>query len=94
MNLLPFAIAWAAILVVILVLAICRRTITAKEDDTLHLGRGSDAAVTQQTAIARRLEVIDRWGKILTVLLVVLGLAIVAAYFYLKFTTDTGVQMG
>jgi hypothetical protein len=40
------------------------------------------AAVADQANVAHKLDVIDKWGKILTVVAVVSGLAIAAAYVY------------
>ena len=42
-------------------------------------------ALTQQTALAQKLDVIDKWGKILTVVAVLLGLLVAAAYVYGQF---------
>ena len=39
-------------------------------------------ALTQQTTVAQKLDVIDKWGKILTVITVLFGLLIAAAYVY------------
>jgi len=79
MNLLPFAIAWAVLAVTVIVLALMRKQVAAHEDDSLHLSGGS-AAVTDQVAVAKKLEVIDKWGKILTIVLVVSGLALAIIY--------------
>ena len=78
-NLLPYAIAWAVLAVIVLGLAISRRTIASHEDDSIHLTDGG-AAVGEQVAVAKKLEGIDKWGKILTVILVITGLALAAVY--------------
>jgi cytochrome b subunit of formate dehydrogenase len=78
-NLIPYAIAWAVLAVIVLVLALMRRGITAHEDDSIHLTDGG-AAVGEQLVVARKLEGIDKWGKILTVVLVVTGLALAIVY--------------
>jgi uncharacterized membrane protein len=40
---------------------------------------------TAQTSLAQKLDVIDKWGKILTVVTVVVGLLIAAVYIYGQF---------
>jgi hypothetical protein len=42
-------------------------------------------ALAPQTAVAQKLDVIDKWGKILTVITVISGLLIAAAYVYGQF---------
>jgi hypothetical protein len=49
------------------------------------------AIATQQTSLAQKLEVIDKWGKIMTVITVVLGLLIAAAYVYGQFAGRSSV---
>ncbi|MGC4052324.1 MAG: hypothetical protein QM757_23570 [Paludibaculum sp.] len=78
MNLLPFAIAWAVLGVIVLSLALMRRSVSANEDDSLHLG--ATGAIDQQVTISKKLENIDKWGKTLTVVLAVSGLALVILY--------------
>ena len=58
------------------------RSVASNEDDSLHVLHG---ALTQQTTVAQKLDVIDKWGKILTVITVVFGLLIAAAYVYAQF---------
>jgi anaerobic C4-dicarboxylate transporter len=79
MNLLPFAIAWAVLGVIVLSLALMRRSVTANEDDSIHLG-ATTGAIDQQVTTAKKLEAIDKWGKMLTVVLAVSGLALVILY--------------
>lgn len=79
MNLLPFAIAWAVLGVIVLSLALMRRSVTANEDDSIHLG-ATTGAIDQQVTTAKKLEAIDKWGKSLTVVLAVSGLALVILY--------------
>ncbi|MDX2152417.1 MAG: hypothetical protein SFV54_16885 [Bryobacteraceae bacterium] len=81
-NLLPFAIAWAVLVATIIVLAVMRKFVADKEDDTLHVSTSNDAVVADQAAVAHKLEVIDKWGKGLTILAAVTGLALGAAYVY------------
>ena len=79
MNLIPYAIAWAVLAVVVLALSLMRRQISAHEDDSLHLSGGT-AVVSEQVSVAKKLESIDKWGKALTIVLAVTGLALAVAY--------------
>lgn len=80
MNMLPLVVAWAALATVVLALAAYRKMIARKEDDYLHVD--SNVAVQQQEAVAKKLEVIDKWGKILTVLAVVFALVLLGIFLY------------
>jgi hypothetical protein len=48
----------------------------------------------QQVAIANKLDQIDKWGKILTVIAVVFGLLVGAAYVYQVWVQSTQIQPG
>lgn len=82
MHLLPYAIVWAVLATVVIILAVARSVISRTEDDSLHVNDSTRAAVAQQTEVFHKLEVIDKWGKILTVVAVVTGLALGAAFIY------------
>jgi len=78
----PFFILWAMLALGVLALFIWRKSVAGHEDDSLHVLHGP---LAPQTAVAQKLDVIDKWGKILTVVTVVLGLLIAAAYVYGQF---------
>lgn len=79
-NLLPYAIAWAVLALVVVLLAFRRKSISAEEDDTLHLGGGSEEHIKQQEETAKKLAKLDLYGKVLTVILVLTGLALGVVY--------------
>jgi len=79
---LPSIIVWAVVALAVVALIIRRKIVSNKEDDTLHVLHGT---LSEQSAVASKLEVIDKWGKILTVVAVVMGLLIAAAYVYESF---------
>jgi hypothetical protein len=81
-DIVPFAVVWALLASVVLALIVYRYSVSRHEDDTLHV-LGANVA-TEQTSVAHKLEVIDRWGKILTAITVLYGLAMVAAFLYLS----------
>lgn len=86
MNLLPLALGWAVLATGVLVLAVYRRLVSRKEDDYLHVN--TDVAA-QQTVVAKKLENIDRWGKVLTVIVAILGLALLALFMYNGWTDSS-----
>ena len=89
MNLFPLLVVWVVLALSVLALFIWRQGVARGEDDSLHVMHG--AIATQQTSLAQKLEVIDKWGKIMTVITVVLGLAIAAAYVYGQFAGRSSV---
>jgi hypothetical protein len=80
MNLTPFAIAWVLLGVVVAALALMRRSVSGKEDDSVHLGGGGAAIASEQLAVAKKLEQIDKWGKLLTTILAVSGVILAILY--------------
>jgi energy-converting hydrogenase Eha subunit H len=83
-NLIPFLAVWSAIALSVIVLLVMRKIVASKEDDQLHVLHG---AVADQITVAGKLEKIDKWGKILTAMAVVLGLALGGFVVYSSFTT-------
>ncbi len=82
MNLVPFFVIWSALALTVLGLAIYRKLMTTHENEIVHLAEGEAKMIPQQTALAHKLDAIDRWGKPLTVLTLVFGLLIAAAEVY------------
>src|ERR1017187_4594107 len=80
MNLFPLLVVWVVLDLGVLALFLWRQAVARGEGDSLHVMHG--AIATQQRSLAQKLEVIDKWGKIMTVITVVLGLLIAAAYVY------------
>ena len=63
-------------------LVLHRKKIAAGEDDTLHVMDGDAGMVPRQQKIAHELELIDRWGKSLTVIAIVFGLIVGGLFVY------------
>lgn len=78
----PIVMIWVVLGVVTLGLALYRKLITANEEDLVHLADGEERQIPEQVSLARKLEAIDRYGKILTIVTVALGVAIGIAYMY------------
>jgi uncharacterized membrane protein len=87
-NLFPLLVVWVVLALSVLALFVWRQAVARGEDDSLHVMHG---ALTQQTSMAQKLDVIDKWGKIMTVITVVLGLLIAAAYVYGQFSGRSSV---
>jgi hypothetical protein len=75
-------IVWAALTLFVISLAVVRRFTARKEDDLVHLTGNPEATISQQFTVANKLDKIDHWGKLLTVVDVVFGFALVAITLY------------
>lgn len=89
----PFTVLWVFLALVVLGLIAYRKLVSNKEDETIHLGSGSEAVPAQQAAIAHKLDVIDKWGKLLTVVAVVYGILLLAVYTWQTWLS-AGTRMG
>ena len=83
-NLLPYAVLWGVLAIAVLFLVLYRRSVSSHEDDSIHL---EGTVPVEQVSLAHRLAMIDRWGKSLTVVAVLYGLALAALYMYQVWTT-------
>lgn len=83
---------WLALGAAILAMAVYRKSISRNEDDMLHLSPGSERAVHQQVVVADQLNWIDKWGKTLTTVEVVFGLALAGAWLYQAWIASTKLQ--
>jgi hypothetical protein len=81
MNLIPYIVLWSILAVTVLGLALYRKLVTIHGDDEfIHLGPGEEKLIPHQVALGRKLEFVDRWGKILTVCTAGYGLLIVVVF--------------
>jgi hypothetical protein len=90
-NFIPFTVVWAALAVVVAAMAGYRRSISVKDDESLHLTNPTDTV--HQIEIAHKLDVVDKWGKLLTVIAAVYGLLLVLAYTYQNWIRATNLGM-
>jgi hypothetical protein len=75
-----FSMLWLVLAAAVLLLAAYRRTVARHIDDELqHVLEGHSAQVTGENA---RLQQIDRWGKLLTIVGVAYGVLLGLAYLY------------
>ncbi len=84
-NLTPAVVIWVILAIATLGLALYRKLISASEEDLIHLGPGEERRIPEQVALAGKLKAVDRWGKTLTVITVLIGLAMAAIYLYQAF---------
>jgi uncharacterized membrane protein len=84
-NLTPAVVVWVILAIATLGLALYRKLISASEEDLIHLGPGEERQIPAQVALEAKLKAVDRWGKTLTVITVVVGLAMAAVYLYQQF---------
>ncbi len=93
MNWTPYLAIWSLSALIVIGLAVYRKMLSNQEDDTLHVTEGTARLVSEQVANAQRIEVIEKWGKILTAVVVVAGLVLVAIYIYGVWQTGAGVAV-
>jgi len=78
-----FSIAiWAVLSVGLLALIVYRRILASSESDILHIRDSEFPLIPQQAAFARRVERVDFWGKLLTVVTICYGLILCAVFLY------------
>ena len=90
-NFTPWMILWAALALAVLVMAGYRKIVSVREDETLHLVNPSESA--RQLAIFHKLERIDKWGRLLTVVAAIYGLLLVMGYTYQTWVQATNREL-
>jgi len=86
----PFFGLGIVLFLAVAVLAFYRKSVARGEDDQLHVFDGGGAG---QPALAHKLDQIDKWGKLVTIVAVVYGVIVGAAFVYqsyLQSITSTG----
>jgi len=78
----PFVVLWVVLAAAVIGLIIYRRIIAASEDDMIHISDASGAVTSQQVTVAQKLDQIDKWGKMLTVVAVAYGVVLAGIYVY------------
>ena len=89
-DLRPFLALWLVVIAAVIVVAFWCRSVAVQEDPALHLGAAHAGTAAQQIAVAKKLEQIDKWMKILTVVAVVFGLLLGAAALYKAWVLGPG----
>lgn len=84
------ALLLLAMTATVVALAIYRFFVARQQEFHLHATAEEAPMSGDQVAVARRLDKVDRWGKLMTTLTFVYGMILVAAFFYVEFQ-KTGV---
>jgi hypothetical protein len=88
-KLFPHLIIWAVLATVTIILAVYRRRVDQKADDMLHVLDSETQITANQVVVAKKIQGIDRWGKVLTVVVALYLLGIVGYYLFSLFTDTT-----
>lgn len=71
---------WWLIAAVLLCLLLYRKYVEQYEDDFLHLSAGDVQQVRKQARTSQQLNVLDRWVRILSVVVIAYGICLAAFY--------------
>ena len=71
---------WTVLAAVVIGLALYRKLFSGAELDVLHVREAEAAQIPRQAFRARRLDWIDQWGKLMTIMTVALGFLIGLVY--------------
>jgi hypothetical protein len=92
MNFVPFLVLWVLLALTVLTLFIWRKMVASKEDDNLHVLDGASAAKSaDQQVIAQKLDFIDKWGKIVTIVTIVYGVILGGLFVWQSWIQNTSV---
>ena|SRR6476469_5341566 len=81
MNLLPLLVLEVLLVMIVAGMIVWRKIVSRNEDDQLHVLH-TEGVVPQQLMVAKKLDVIDKWGKTLTVIAAVVGLVLFLLWIY------------
>ena len=81
-------IAWAALTIAVITLALFRKFSARNEDSVVHLADAEAPVITEQVTVARKLEKIDYWGKTLTVVDIAFLAVLLGIVFYNAWRTS------
>ncbi len=84
--------SWGVLALIVLILAAYRSQLGRQEDDHIHVSGGDAGAITHQTTVAHRIDAVEKWGKILTVVLIVYGLILGGRYLYFLWEASSRAQ--
>lgn len=82
MNLFPYIASWSVLAAAVVGLAVYRKMLSLREDDSIHVLESATTLIPQQVANAQRIDVVEKWGKILTAVAVATGLVLAGFYFW------------
>jgi hypothetical protein len=83
----PFIALETLLLVAVLALFVWRKMVSRNEDGNIHVLHGA-TVLAQQEDVAHKLDVIDKWGKIVTLVTVAFGSLLGVAYLWSSFVAS------
>ncbi len=93
MNFTPYLTIWSLLAAVVVALAVYRKFLSVHEDDSIHVSECGARLIPQQIAAAQRIAVVEKWGKTLTLVLVLAGLVLATIYFHGVWASSSGVAV-
>ncbi|MCW5963132.1 MAG: hypothetical protein KIT83_03760 [Bryobacterales bacterium] len=90
-NVLPLAISWAVLTLIVIALAIYKKRLDGHIDEHIHVSVAEEGVLKEQLAETHRSEVVEKWGKALTVVVFLYGLAIVGMLAYHQWVVASNV---
>jgi len=98
-HLMPFVAAWIALAGLVIGLAIYRRWLFTRTDEILHMG--NESQIAKQATVAHRLDIIDQWSEIMTVIMALYGVlltlalysVLLAATYFYRYWTESAQQL-
>jgi hypothetical protein len=81
LNLFPFLVLEVLLVMIVAGMIVWRKIVSRNEDDQLHVLH-SEGVVMQQANVANKLDLIDKWGKLLTAVAAAVGLALTGLWVY------------
>ena len=91
MNLISYIVVWAVLGIIVLVLAVSRMRLAKRDDASLHV-LVNEGEAEKQKDMTKKLGRIDLWGKVLTVVLVLYGIALAGVYMYQAWQQSSKIQ--
>lgn len=82
MGLDTFFLIWVVFVVGIVVLWLYRNYVQRQTDDMIHVSAGAADSTGEQIKIGKKLDAIERWAKILSVIAAVFGLLLACLFTY------------
>jgi hypothetical protein len=84
-NLIPYFGIWMLLAVIVLGLALYRKFVSTHGDIYVHMSEGEARLIPHQIAVNQRIDKIDHWGEMLTIVILIAGLVLACAYLFSAF---------
>jgi short subunit fatty acids transporter len=91
MNFIPYIVVWVILGIIVIVLAVSRMRLAKREDATLDVLESKGVA-ERQKEMTKKIAKIDRWGQVLTIILVLYGITLAGIYVYQAWQQSSRIQ--